>query len=96
MTAAVETDIFDNDERIIINNAFKGILPSEFTQKRFLENLRFGRSINSDSTIAALLEGLELKVSGLTDSEWDCIKSKLPLFTPYDESSIEDPVINGE
>jgi len=84
-------DIFNSDERILVNNASRGITLAEFTRQRFLENLNLTLNIVDDSMIKSMVEGLKVKVSNLTDDAWNSLTVLLPLHTPYDsETNVDD------
>lgn len=83
-------DIFDMDERIVINSCAKGLKQSEFTKKRITENLNFTLTICNDDMILSMTEGLKDKIDKITDSEWDEIKMLIPFEVLYDlETNID-------
>ncbi len=85
-------DMFDNDERIIINKTCRGIALAEFKRGNFLENLMFSRDISTEKDILNLLNGLIFKIEHISDTEWNDLKTKLPLYTYYNAESNVDEV----
>lgn len=75
--------IFNNDERIIINQVFAGAEFAKVTKDFLLSHLEFMLEATSDDEMKALLEGLIDKVHGLSDMEWDDLKLVIPLDTDY-------------
>ena len=84
---SIKIDLFDYDERIIINSAGHGISLNEFTRKRFLDNLGLSLNISNDPLILSLVRGLIEKISILSDEEWREIVRLIPLHVAYDEES---------
>jgi hypothetical protein len=78
-------NIFDADERIIINSSFKDMLLSDFTKEHFLDNLNFTLNISTDDTIINLVEGLKDKIKDISKEEWANFILELPLETYYSE-----------
>ena len=87
MKQMIDIEIFNNDERMMINSACEEVAISKFTQKGFLRNLKFGQSISNDLDILNLYEGLIEKVEKLSDEEWEYVKTKIPFETYYDMAS---------
>jgi len=85
----ISPDIFDADERIVINSAAHGLATNEFTRKSFLDNLNFSINISEDQDILGLLNGLKSKVSNMGDLDWNELALLIPLFTPYGADSID-------
>ena len=89
-------DLFDMDERIIINSLQKGIAIAEFTRKRLLENLNLDKAVTSDedTMMLSLIEGIKAKISLLSDDEWKSLAAKLPFETAYEDNA-EPPMMDG-
>ena len=91
----VGIDLFDNDERLYINQAAEGLYvnigaersnPSEideFTRQRFMDNLTTARNIIADDAVLGLVESLLGKVSQLQDEEWNSLILQIPFPVPY-------------
>lgn len=92
MNNMVDIDVFDNDERIIVNKACEGVNVLSFSRDAFLAHLTFARNISTEQDILGLLDGLIAKVEHISDVEWDNIKSKVPFATYYDAESNVDEV----
>ena len=88
----IDIDVFDSDERIIINKACEGMDIALFTQKSFLENLEFSRAVSTEQDIVDLLAGLIGKVKQISVEEWEGVKTRIPFQTyyEYDEESGEE------
>lgn len=89
-------NIFDNDERILINSASAETPLSEFTRPRFLQTLNLSLSFNTDEMILSMVKELKEKVERLTDNDWDVLKMGIPLETSYDYTTNVDVVPNDE
>jgi len=87
----IDVDVFDNDERIIVNKACEGAPIADFTRTGFLSNLKFARSISTEQDVIDTLDGLISKTERISDEEWSGLKSKIPFDTYYDtESNVGD------
>ena len=51
MPQMFDVDVFDNDERIIVNKACEGTPIADFTRAGFLVNLNFSRSISTEQDV---------------------------------------------
>lgn len=96
MAQMIDVDVFDNDERIIVNKACEGTPIADFTRKGFLTNLSFARSISTEQDVLNLLDGLIAKTERISDDEWDGLKAKIPFATYYDADSNVDEVPQDE
>lgn len=96
MAQMIDVDVFDNDERIIVNKACEGTPIADFTRTGFLTNLAFARSISTDQDVLNLLDGLIAKTERISDDEWDGLKAKIPFATYYDADSNVDEVPQDE
>lgn len=91
MKQMIDIDVFDNDERIIVNKACEGAPIADFTRTGFLANLKFARSISTEQDVLDTLDGLVAKTERISNEEWDSLKAKMPLDTYYDaESNVDD------
>jgi len=91
----INIDIFNNDERILINKGSQGFTLKEFTRQRFLDNLKFALNITVDPMIANLVDELKTKVMLLSEDEWNALTLKLPLKTLYDaETNVDEPPLD--
>ena len=79
-------DIFNNEERILINSVCKGELLSDFMKEDVKRSLLFSRQISNDNMIKDLLDGLLAKVDAMTDAEWDDLK----MLTPFPVIEADD------
>lgn len=96
MAQMIDVDVFDNDERIIVNKACEGTPIADFTRTGFLANLAFARSISTGQDVLNLLDGLIAKTERFSDDEWDGLKAKIPFATYYDADSNVDEVPQDE
>ena len=96
MAQMIDFDVFDNDERIIVNKACEGTPIADFTRESFLTNLSFARSISTEQDVLNLLDGLIAKTERISDIEWDGLKTKIPFATYYDADSNVDEVPQDE
>lgn len=96
MAQMIDVDVFDNDERIIVNKACEGTPIADFTRTGFLANLAFARSISTEQDVLNLLDGLIAKTERISDDEWDGLKAKIPFATYYDADSNVDEVPQDE
>lgn len=96
MAQIIDVDVFDNDERIIVNKACEGTPIADFTRTGFLTNLAFARSISTEQDVLNLLDGLIAKTERISDDEWDGLKAKIPFATYYDADSNVDEVPQDE
>jgi hypothetical protein len=93
----IDIDLFDTDERLLINSAAAKVKLTDFTRQSFMENLNFTLSITDDDMVRNMVEGLQAKVVRLTDGEWDSMKVKIPFAVPYDaESNIDDVPVDED
>lgn len=72
------TDLFNNEERVLINGICKNEKLSGLTRTDVVNSLLFSRQICEDGMMADLIDGTIEKVNALTDSEWDELKMKTP------------------
>lgn len=96
MKNMIDIDLFDTDERVLINSAAAKVKLADFTRQSFMENLKFALSISDDDMVKNMVEGLQAKVVRLTDAEWDNMKFKIPFATPYEDASNVDEVPEDE
>lgn len=96
MAQMIDVDVFDNDERIIVNKACEGTPIADFTRTGFLTNLAFARSISTEQDVLNLLDGLIAKTERISDDEWDGLKAKIPFATYYDADRNVDEVPQDE
>lgn len=96
MAQMIDVDVFDNDERIIVNKACEGTPIADFTRTGFLANLAFARIISTEQDVLNLLDGLIAKTERISDDEWDGLKAKIPFATYYDADSNVDEVPQDE
>lgn len=92
MRQMIDIDVFDTDERIVVNKACEGTPISEFTRERFMTNLIFARKISTEQDIIDLLDGIITKVEDISESEWETIKNKIPFGIYYDVENNVDEV----
>jgi len=85
----IDINIFDNDERIIINESSVGMRLVDFTRESFIKSLSITLNITEDKMIIELTERLITKVMRLGDSEWVEIINKLPLPVAYDSATLK-------
>lgn len=96
MKQKISIDVFNNDERIVINKASEGTAVKDFTKARLLTILNFDREISTDQDVLDLLAGLIAKVERITDEEWDHLRQAIPFETFYDAESNVDEVPTDE
>lgn len=77
----VDADIFDNEERVLVNGICKNEKLSTLTRQKVLDSLTFSKQITNDSDmmILGLLDSTYAKVKAMTDEEWDALK----VLTPF-------------
>lgn len=71
-------DIFDNDERIILNGLAENIPVSSLTKKRCLAQLSFSREASTDEAMSAVLDELISKVENISDDGWAFMRLYIP------------------
>lgn len=73
-------DIFNNEEKVLINGMCKGEKLSSFTREDVLASLTFSRQIvdDGDVMITGLLNGIAAKIIAMTDAEWEEMKMNVP------------------
>lgn len=79
---SIGEDIFDNDERVLINHLTNGENLKKYSKDNLLSILNFQNSIlaeDSDEEIKELISGTLSKVNLMTEEEWTEIKKILPL-----------------
>jgi len=96
MKQMIDIDVFDNDERIIVNKACEGTAIADFSRANFLVNLTFARNISTEQDVLDLLDGLIAKIERISDDEWEQLKTKIPFETYYDAESNVDEVPQEE
>lgn len=79
-------DMFNNEERIVINSICKGSAIKDLTKTRLLNGLVFAFEVSTDADIIALLRGLIAKVDSLTEEAW----TKMRMFLPFETFSEAD------
>lgn len=87
----IKIDIFDNEERILINGICKNEKLSRLTKNDVLNALRFSRQITdeNDSMMIDLIESTYEKVGNMSEAEWEKVK----MLTPFPVvSSAEDEI----
>lgn len=88
----IDADVFDNDEKIIINKFCEGVPIAELSKDAFLVSLTFARQTSRDQDMIDTFEGLISKIAHITDDEWDSLKLKVPFYTYYDAERNVDEV----
>jgi hypothetical protein len=87
--SVIAKDLFNVDEMIYLNSASTGVLQSELTRERILQNLGFAMNITEDDNVMVrdLLSGLIATVSNIKDDVWDTVKAALPFPVAYEDGS---------
>ena len=85
-------EVFNNEERVLINSICKNEILSDLTKEAVLRSLKFSRQIvnDKDAMVVSLMDGIISKMQLLTDAEWDEMKMKVPFavaYVPEDEVS---------
>lgn len=91
---SIKEDLFDNDERVLINRIVKGENLSSYKKSNLVQSLMFQQSIlgeESDIDVRELVSATLSKVNLLTDDEWEDIKKNIPLAC-FDEDIYEDTI----
>ena len=91
---SIKEDLFDNDERVLINRIVKGENLSSYKKSNLVQSLMFQQSIlgeESDIDVRELVSATLSKVNLLTDDEWEEIKKNIPLAC-LDEDIYEDAI----
>ena len=94
----VDIDVFNNEERILVNGICKDEKLDSLSRQKVLDSLTFSKQItdDTDTMILDLLNSTYSKVNVLTDAEWDALKCLTPFpvavvpqddveFVPTDE-----------
>lgn len=89
MKQMIDIELFNNDERIIINKGCENMPIAGFTRAGFLSNLSFSRNISTDPDVIALLDRLAEKISHMSDDDWESMKVKIPFEVYYDAEDYE-------
>ena len=89
-------DMFDNNEKLLINEACKGVAVKDLTRDRLLKGFLFARNVSTEQDILEMLEGLIAKVESLSDEDWDSMKMRVPFDTCYDLDCVEERSEEGE
>ncbi len=86
---AVSIDLFDDDERQIINQLIEGASP-DISRSELLSLITDMRNLTGveDTEFSELADGLYSKVNGLLNEEWDDMKGLLPF--PVNISILDD------
>lgn len=71
-------ELFNNEEKVLINGICKNEKLSALTKADVLNSLSFSRQICEDGMMADLIDGAIEKVNALTDHEWDELKFRTP------------------
>lgn len=76
----MDIDIFNNEERVLINSISKGENLTALTRTDVLNSLTFSRQIanEGDTMITGLLDGAIAKMNAMSDEEWDKLKMSIP------------------
>lgn len=76
----MQIDIFNNEERVLLNGICKNESLSSLTKEDVLNSLLFSRQIaNEDDTmITDLIDSTSFKVKNMTEDEWNELKMKVP------------------
>ncbi len=76
---SVDIDVFNNEERVLINGICKDEKLSTITRQKVLDSLNFSKQISTDAMIMDLLDSTSSKMKVMTDEEWDALK----VLTPF-------------
>ena len=77
-------DLFNNEERILLNSICTSERLSSLTKDVLLESLTFSRHITNDDDDGMsidLLEGVIEKVANLSDDDFNTLKMSIPMAT---------------
>ena len=76
----MKLDLFNNEERILLNSICKNEKLDELTKEDVVRSLLFSRQIanGEDGMVLDLIDGTVSKVSGLTEDEWNSLKMLVP------------------
>ena len=83
-------NVYETDERIVVNRGCEGIPMSLFTKEHFLLNLNFTKNISANKDILEFLDKLILKTERISDEEWEEIKKRIPFDIYYDAENNVD------
>lgn len=75
---ALTIDMFDNDERIILNGLAETTPISKLSKKLCLAQLSFSHEACADDDMSAVLDGLISKLEAISDEEWSKLRLSLP------------------
>ena len=89
----IDIDIFENNERIIINSAADGMPVSALDRDTLLKNLAFQRSVAGEQDMKDLVDGLYSKIEKISPDEWNYLRLQIPfpVFIDADNEVAEVP-----
>lgn len=82
-------EMFDNNEKIILNGMLENLLISNFSKRKCLELLSFSLAVCGDEDMSSALEQLIEKIEDVSDDEWLYLR----LLMPFSEGVTADEVI---
>lgn len=74
----MQIDMFNNEERVLLNSICKNEKLSALTREDVLKSLLFARQVAGDAMIADLVDSTSSKVQSMTDEEWNELKMIVP------------------
>ena len=76
----VDIDIFNNEERVLLNGICKNEELATLSRERVLDSLTFSKQItdDKDTMILDLLDSTYSKIKVLEENEWDALKNLTP------------------
>jgi putative RNA methylase family UPF0020 len=90
MKQMIDIDLFNNDERIVINKIAENTRFQDLDIDMVISNINFARSISTEQDIIELYDGILSVLSRVSADEWNALKNKIPFEVYYDEESTSD------
>lgn len=90
MKQMIDIDLFNNDERLVINKIAENTRFADLDRDMVISNVNFARNISTEQDIIELYDGLLSILSRISDDEWNSLKNKIPFEVYYDDESTSD------
>lgn len=90
----MNVDVFNNEQKVLLNGICKGEKLSTLKREEVLDSLLFSKQIVEDAMMADLIDSTFAAVKALSVEEWDAIKMLAPFdvaVDPYAEDVAEVP-----
>lgn len=74
----VNFDVFENEERILVNHITANVNLDKVDRNNILKSLMLSSTLAEDSEVKLLVDSTRSKIMLLSDEEWDSMKKLLP------------------